>query len=53
MNVYPDILLICCDIIFTCYVVPGWVLPTGFFTRTGVSMGQNIYPRAGAGADGG
>jgi hypothetical protein len=26
--IYLDSLLICCDIIFSCCVVPGWVLPT-------------------------
>jgi hypothetical protein len=50
LYIYPDILLICCDIIFSC-VVSGWVLPAGFFTRAGV--GQNIYPHAGAGVGGG
>jgi hypothetical protein len=50
--IYPDILLICCDIIFSC-VVSGWVLPADFFTQAGVGMGQNVYPRAGAGAGGG
>jgi hypothetical protein len=50
--IYPNILLIYGDIIFSC-VVFGWVLPAGSFTRAGVGMGQNIYPRASAGAGGG
>jgi hypothetical protein len=50
--IYPDILLICYDIIFSC-VVSGQVLPAGFYTRVGVGMGKNVYPRAGAGADAG
>jgi hypothetical protein len=53
INIYADILLICCDIILSCCVVPGWVLPTGFLTRAGVGMGQNVYPGEGAGAGGG
>jgi hypothetical protein len=46
-DIYADILLICCDIILSYYVVSGWVLPTGFFTQVGVGMGQNVYPGAG------
>jgi hypothetical protein len=48
LYIYPDILFIYCDIIFSC-VVSGWVLPVGFFTRAGVGVGQNIYSHAGAG----
>jgi hypothetical protein len=50
--IYRDILLICCNFIFSC-VVSRWVLPAGFFTRADVGMGQNVYPRAGAGAGAG
>jgi hypothetical protein len=52
-DIYPDSLFICCDIIFSCCVVLGWVLLTGFFTRAGVGMGQNIYPRADVGTGSG
>jgi hypothetical protein len=34
INIYADILLICCDI-------SKWVLTVGFFTRAGVGMEQN------------
>jgi hypothetical protein len=43
INIYADILLVCCDI-------SEWVLPVGFFTRAGVGMGQYVYPSAGVGA---
>jgi hypothetical protein len=33
------ILIICYDIILSCCVVSGWVLPAGFSTRAGVGMG--------------
>jgi hypothetical protein len=37
-------------IFFCCF----WVgITPGFFTQAGVGMGQNVYPRAGAGAGGG
>jgi hypothetical protein len=50
INIYADILVIYCDIILSCCAIREWVLPAGFFTQTGVGMGQNIYPSAGVGA---
>jgi hypothetical protein len=46
--IYPDILLICCDIIFSC-VVSGWVLPVGFFYPGGCGYGTKCIPTCGCG----
>jgi hypothetical protein len=46
INIYADILLVCCDI-------SEWVLPAGFFTQAGLGMGQYVYPSAGVEASAG
>jgi hypothetical protein len=41
-NIYADILVIYCDIIFSCCLIQEWVLPVGFLPRR-VWVWDKIY----------